>query len=66
MLEERAFPGRAEAALSAFHRMMTEIASALKTDSVADILRAVLERTGYRKICWRTRAPRMLRAAWPI
>jgi DNA helicase-2/ATP-dependent DNA helicase PcrA len=50
MLEERAFPGRAEAALSAFHRMMTEIASTLKTASVADILRAVLERTGYRKM----------------
>jgi DNA helicase-2/ATP-dependent DNA helicase PcrA len=50
MLEERLFPGRAEAALSAFHRMIAEMDSMTKTDSVADILRAVLERTGYRKM----------------
>lgn len=50
MLDEKAFPGRAEAALSAFHRMMTEIASMIKTDSVADVLKAVLDRTGYRKM----------------
>ena len=50
MLEERAFPGRAEAALSAFHRMITEMGSMTKTESVADILRAVMERTGYRKM----------------
>ncbi len=50
MLEEKAFPGRAEAALSAFHRMITEMGSMTKTESVADLLRAVMERTGYRKM----------------
>jgi DNA helicase-2/ATP-dependent DNA helicase PcrA len=50
MLEEKVFPGRAEAALTVFHRLIAELASALKTDSVASILRAVMERTGYRKM----------------
>jgi DNA helicase-2/ATP-dependent DNA helicase PcrA len=50
MLEEHAFPARAEAALAAFHRMMTEMALQLEARSVADTLADILERTGYRKM----------------
>jgi DNA helicase-2/ATP-dependent DNA helicase PcrA len=50
MLEARAFPGRAEAALAAFHRMMTEFAGQLDTRPISDTLADVLERTGYRKM----------------
>ena len=50
MLEEHAFPARAEAALAVFHRMMTEIAAQMDTRSVAETLADVLERTGYRKM----------------
>ena len=49
-LEAHAFPGRAEAALAAFHRMMTELAGQLDTRSISDTLADVLERTGYRKM----------------
>ncbi len=50
MLEAHAFPGRAEAALAAFHRMMTELAGQLDTRPISDTLADVLERTGYRKM----------------
>ena len=50
MLEERAFSGRAEAALSAFHRVMESLANGIESRSVADTLRALLENTGYRKV----------------
>ena len=50
MLEAHAFPGRAEAALAAFHRMMTELAGQLETRPISDTLADVLERTGYRKM----------------
>ena len=50
MLAARAFPGRAEAALAAFHRLITELASQLESRPVADTLKDVLERTGYRKM----------------
>ncbi len=50
MLEERVFPGRAEAALSAFHRMITELGSQVESRSIADSLRDLMERTGYRKM----------------
>ncbi|MDP9112909.1 MAG: UvrD-helicase domain-containing protein, partial [Acidobacteriota bacterium] len=50
MLEARAFPGRAEAALAAFHRMMTELAGQLETRPIGETLADVLERTGYRKM----------------
>ncbi len=39
MLEAHAFPGRAEAALAAFHRMMTELAGQLDTRPISDTLR---------------------------
>jgi len=50
MLEERAFPTRAEAALSGFHRMMEAMSSGLKSRTIAETLQAVLENTGYRKM----------------
>ena len=50
MIEERVFPGRAEAALSAFHRMITELGSQVDTRPIADSLRDLMERTGYRKM----------------
>jgi DNA helicase II / ATP-dependent DNA helicase PcrA len=50
MLETHAFPGRAEAALAAFHRMMTELASQLESRPIGETLADVLERTGYRKM----------------
>ncbi len=50
MLEERAFPTRAEAALGGFHRMMAAMASGVESRTVAETVRAVLENTGYRKM----------------
>jgi DNA helicase-2/ATP-dependent DNA helicase PcrA len=50
MLEERAFPGRAEAALSGFRRMMEGMAAGVEEQPIADTLRAVLEQTGYRSM----------------
>jgi DNA helicase II / ATP-dependent DNA helicase PcrA len=50
MLAERAFPGRADAALSAFHRMIEELASQIETRPAAETLKDVLERTGYEKM----------------
>jgi len=50
MLETHAFPGRAEAALAVFHRMMTELASQLDSRPIGETLADVLERTGYRKM----------------
>jgi DNA helicase-2/ATP-dependent DNA helicase PcrA len=50
MLEERVFPGRAEAALSAFHRMITELTALVDSRPISDTLRDLMERTGYRKM----------------
>jgi DNA helicase-2/ATP-dependent DNA helicase PcrA len=50
MLEERAFPARAESALEAFHRMIEELAAGVETHPVAATLEAVLERTGYTRM----------------
>jgi len=50
MLEEHAFPGRAEAALSAFHRMILELSAGVQTHPIADTLAQAIERTGYRKM----------------
>jgi DNA helicase II / ATP-dependent DNA helicase PcrA len=50
MLEERAFPPRAESALSAFHRMIAELAADVESSPVADTVRALLEDTGYRSM----------------
>jgi len=50
MIEEHAFPGRAEAALSAFHRMILELSAGVQTHPIADTLAQAIERTGYRKM----------------
>jgi DNA helicase-2/ATP-dependent DNA helicase PcrA len=50
MLEEHAFPGRAEAALAAFHRMITELSAEVENRSIGDTLAELMERTGYRKM----------------
>jgi DNA helicase-2/ATP-dependent DNA helicase PcrA len=50
MLEERAFPARAEAALSGFQRMMETIAQGIESRPVAETLGAVLRDTGYREM----------------
>jgi DNA helicase-2/ATP-dependent DNA helicase PcrA len=49
MLEQHAFPARAESALAGFHRMMEQLASGLESRPVAETLRLLLENTGYRK-----------------
>ena len=48
MLEEHGFPARAEAALSAFYRMMDELSQGIEGGTPVATLRAVLERSGYR------------------
>jgi ATP-dependent DNA helicase UvrD/PcrA len=50
MLEEHSFPARAEAALTAFHRMILELSAGVETRPIADTLADVIERTGYRKM----------------
>ncbi len=50
MLEEHAFPARAEAALAAFHSMMNELASQVESRPISDTVSEILERTGYRKM----------------
>lgn len=47
MLDENLFPARAEASLRAFRNMIQELAAMLATASIADILEAILTRTGY-------------------
>ena len=50
MLQQQAFPARAEASLAVFHRMIEEIAVDVETRPVMETLEAVLERSGYRKM----------------
>jgi DNA helicase-2/ATP-dependent DNA helicase PcrA len=50
MLEQKLFPTRAQAALAAFQRMMEELIEEGRTSRLADVLRRVLERTGYRRM----------------
>ena len=50
MLEQHLFPGRAEAALQVFHRMIEELRADLETKPVTATLEAVLDRSGYRKM----------------
>ena len=47
MLEENAFPTRAQASLQAFRGMIQDLAAMLESAPVSDILEAILERTGY-------------------
>lgn len=50
MLEQRAFPGRAEAAVSAFKRLIDELKEGVAEKAVHETLHNILERTGYRKM----------------
>lgn len=50
LLEERAFPTRAEAALAVFQRMIEELSSEAKTRPVDQLIRLVLDRTGYQRM----------------
>ena len=50
MLEAHAFSARAEAALSVFHRMITELSAQIESRTVVDTLAGILEQTGYRKM----------------
>ena len=50
MLDERAFPTRAEAALRAFYGMMQELAEIAKSNKPNEVLESILERTGYSKM----------------
>ncbi len=45
---KRAFPARAEAALSSFHRTMRQLMDGIETATAIQTLRGVLEKTGYR------------------
>ena len=47
MLEENAFPTRAQASLQAFRAMIQDLAAMIDSARVTDILEAILERTGY-------------------
>jgi DNA helicase-2/ATP-dependent DNA helicase PcrA len=47
MLEENAFPTRAQASLQAFRVIIQELAAMLASEPVGDILKAILQRTGY-------------------
>src|SRR5258708_28985113 len=47
MLDEHAFPARAETALSAFRRMIQELAEGLGSRPLQETLAAVLDRTRY-------------------
>jgi DNA helicase-2/ATP-dependent DNA helicase PcrA len=50
LLEERAFPTRAEAALSAFQRMIEELHADSQNRPVDQLIRLVLDRTGYQRM----------------
>jgi DNA helicase II / ATP-dependent DNA helicase PcrA len=50
MLEEKIFPGRAEAALQAFRKIIQELMSVAESQPVHETLKEILERTGYRRM----------------
>ncbi len=50
MLEERAFPARAESALSSFKALIEELSAELPHNEVHELLTDILERTGYQKM----------------
>ncbi len=50
MLEAHTLPGRAEAALSGFRSMIADLAAFAQQNSIADTLREILSRTGYRRM----------------
>ncbi|MBX5495613.1 MAG: UvrD-helicase domain-containing protein, partial [Bryobacteraceae bacterium] len=50
MLEQKMFPTRAEAAFQSFRRLITELAAKVPDTKVDELLRELIERTGYRKM----------------
>ncbi|HEY6342113.1 MAG TPA: UvrD-helicase domain-containing protein [Bryobacteraceae bacterium] len=50
MLEEKAFPPRAEAALTLFHGMMEKLSEGVTSQPAVELVRAVLVSTGYREM----------------
>jgi DNA helicase-2/ATP-dependent DNA helicase PcrA len=50
MLEEEQFSARAEAALSGFRRLMEELIEAAQVSPLDELLRLIVERTGYQKM----------------
>ena len=50
MLDEGLFPPRAEAALLAFRNLITELSEMAATQPVHELLKAILDRTGYQKM----------------
>jgi DNA helicase-2/ATP-dependent DNA helicase PcrA len=50
MLDERAFPTRAEAALRVFRGLIEELSADVATKRVDDVLREILDKTGYQKM----------------
>jgi DNA helicase-2/ATP-dependent DNA helicase PcrA len=57
MLDEKRFPTRAEAALAAFRKLIEELRETGATAPVDDVIRAVLERTGYMAMLKRDDTP---------
>jgi DNA helicase-2/ATP-dependent DNA helicase PcrA len=47
MLEAKLFPARAESAIKSFLALMSQLSDAAKTKPVPDVLREILEKTGY-------------------
>jgi DNA helicase II / ATP-dependent DNA helicase PcrA len=50
MLQQHAFPARAESALAAFHRMMKDLAEKTESRPAHETLAAILSETGYQKM----------------
>ena len=50
MIEENQFPGRAESALRIFSGLMEELGASASEGKVDDLLRQILERTGYARM----------------
>jgi DNA helicase-2/ATP-dependent DNA helicase PcrA len=50
MLENRAFPARAESALKGFVRTIEELGETARTESIPEVLKAVLDKTGYEEM----------------
>jgi DNA helicase-2/ATP-dependent DNA helicase PcrA len=50
MIEERAFPARAESALRGFYSLIEELAAELPRKEIHELLTDILEKTGYQKM----------------
>ncbi|HZO52872.1 MAG TPA: UvrD-helicase domain-containing protein, partial [Bryobacteraceae bacterium] len=50
MLEKKLLPGRADAALAAFRRLVQDLHAVAATQPVSELLETILERTGYRRM----------------